>query len=116
MFICLSPGGQSMTVGAVPAERLLVGTGHGIHPFVRENAGWAPQPAMLPEEHISALLYEPTSRTLLAGTYGRAIFASTTDGEVFYSSDGGEHWRKIIRGIGPVSKSHHYRNLQSVAA
>ena len=38
-------------------------------------------------------------------------FAGTTDGDVFYSDDEGEHWQTIIKGIGAVSKSHHYVNL-----
>jgi hypothetical protein len=32
---------------------------------------------------------------------GAALFAGTTDGEVFYSTDEGESWEKIIQGIGP---------------
>jgi hypothetical protein len=42
---------------------------------------------------------------------GYAIFAGTTDGDVFCSDDGGNHWQTIIKGIGAVSKSHHYVNL-----
>ena len=42
---------------------------------------------------------------------GYAIFAGTTDGDVFYSDDEGERWQTIIKGIGPVSKSHHHHNL-----
>ena len=40
-----------------------------------------------------------------------ALFAGTTDGDVFYSEDEGEHWQTIIHGIGAVSKSHHHQNL-----
>ena len=47
---------------------------------------------------------------------GFALFAGTTDGEVFYSDDSGESWKKIIQGIGAVSKAHHYRNLAMSAA
>ena len=47
---------------------------------------------------------------------GAALFAGTTDGEVFYSTDEGESWVKIIQGIGPVSKAHHHENLQASAA
>ena len=42
---------------------------------------------------------------------GYALFAGTTDGDVFYSEDEGEHWTTIIQGIGAVSKSHHHINL-----
>ena len=47
---------------------------------------------------------------------GFALFAGTTDGEVFYSDDAGESWKKIIHGIGAISKSHHYQNLAMSAA
>ena len=33
MFICLSPGGQSLTVGESAKDRLLVGTVNGIFSF-----------------------------------------------------------------------------------
>ena len=59
-------------------------------------------------EHIRANI-EGMAMDVWNGGY--AIFAGTTDGDVFYSEDGGEHWQTIIKGIGPVSKSHHYHNL-----
>jgi photosystem II stability/assembly factor-like uncharacterized protein len=40
-----------------------------------------------------------------------SIFAATTAGEVFCSEDLGEHWKKIIGGLPPISKAGHYRNL-----
>lgn len=43
---------------------------------------------------------------------GFALFAGTTDGEVFFSEDEGEHWATIARDLAPVSKSGHYRGLR----
>lgn len=40
-----------------------------------------------------------------------ALFAGTTDGEVFYSDDEGDHWMKIVDGLPPISKWGHYRIL-----
>jgi len=40
------------------------------------------------------------------------LFAGTTDGEVFASDDEADHWTRIASGLAPVSKIHHYRNLQ----
>ena len=40
-----------------------------------------------------------------------SIFAATTSGEVFCSADLGEHWKKIIDDLPPISKGGHYRNL-----
>lgn len=41
-----------------------------------------------------------------------ALFAGTTDGDIFYSDDEGDHWEKIAEGLPPVSKGGHYRNLR----
>ncbi|HZT07401.1 MAG TPA: glycosyl hydrolase [Chloroflexota bacterium] len=43
---------------------------------------------------------------------GLQLFAGTTDGDVFYSEDEGEHWATIARSLPPVSKGGHYRNLR----
>lgn len=91
MFICISPGGQAITDGAEPKEMLLVGTARGIFSFARQNGSWKPKETLLPTEHISALLFEPSSRTLFAGTYGEALYAS---------GDLGKSWEKRDKGIG----------------
>ncbi|HEY2987772.1 MAG TPA: hypothetical protein VGL11_08600 [Candidatus Binatia bacterium] len=90
MFICLSPGGQTTTVGEAPRKTLLVGTADGIFAFARNGGSWTPQETFLPGEHISALLFEPSSRTLFAGTYGQALYAS---------KDFGRNWEKRYRGL-----------------
>jgi photosystem II stability/assembly factor-like uncharacterized protein len=40
------------------------------------------------------------------------LFAGTTDGDVFYSDDEGEHWSGIATGLPPISKHGHYKLLQ----
>ncbi|HEY1234230.1 MAG TPA: sialidase family protein [Candidatus Binatia bacterium] len=40
-----------------------------------------------------------------------AVFAATTSGEIFCSSDMGDSWEQIITGLPPISKAGHYRNL-----
>jgi photosystem II stability/assembly factor-like uncharacterized protein len=47
---------------------------------------------------------------------GFALFAGTTDGDVFYSCTEGDRWERIVQGIGPVSKAHHHHNLALSAA
>lgn len=91
MPICLSPGGQMMTVGAAPEDTLLVGTVDGVFSFARSGGAWTPQEKSLAGEHISALLFEPTSRTLFAGTFGEALYAS---------GDLGRNWERRDRGLG----------------
>jgi hypothetical protein len=39
---------------------------------------------------------------------GAALFAGTTDGEVFLSEDEGETWSTIARHVGAVSKGGHH--------
>lgn len=43
---------------------------------------------------------------------GYALFAATTDGEIFYSDDEGDRWSKIADNLPPVSKGGHYRALR----
>jgi photosystem II stability/assembly factor-like uncharacterized protein len=42
---------------------------------------------------------------------GFALVAGTTDGDVYFSEDEGEHWTTIASGLAPVSKGGHYRGL-----
>ena len=42
---------------------------------------------------------------------GSALFAGTTDGDVFASDDEGETWDTIARGVSPVSKGPHHLML-----
>ena len=90
MFVCLSPGGQMVTTGESPRDKLLVGTVDGIFPFVRRGDSWSSQETQLPGKHISAIIYEPASRMLFAGTYGAGLYAS---------KDLGKHWESSDRGI-----------------
>lgn len=46
---------------------------------------------------------------------GYALFGGTTDGDVLTSEDRGETWQTVVRGLDPVSKVGHYRNLQAAA-
>lgn len=91
MFVCLSPGGQTTTVGELPTDTLLVGTVKGIFSFVHRSGSWVAQGTFLPDHHISALISEPSSHTLFAGTYGGAIYASR---------DSGRSWERRDRSIG----------------
>ena len=80
-----------MTVGETPDDRLFIGTAHGVFSFERENASWGSQRCMLPDKHVSALIYEPSSQMIFAGSYGCAIYAS---------GDMGRSWDRRDQGIG----------------
>ncbi|MBI2367033.1 MAG: glycosyl hydrolase [Deltaproteobacteria bacterium] len=90
MFVCLSPGGQSLTTGETATEKLLVGTVRGIFSFLKQGGNWNRQETMLPDQHISAIIFEHSSQTLFAGSYNGAIFAS---------SDNGKNWQQRNQGI-----------------
>jgi photosystem II stability/assembly factor-like uncharacterized protein len=47
---------------------------------------------------------------------GFSLFAGTTDGEVFWSQDGGESWAQIAGGLAPIAKKHHDVSLVAAAA
>src|SRR3972149_4338810 len=63
MFVCLSPGGQSLTVGEAAQDKLLVGTVDGIFAFQKQGGSWLPQGTRIPGKHISSIFFEPASRT-----------------------------------------------------
>jgi photosystem II stability/assembly factor-like uncharacterized protein len=104
MFVCISPGGQITTVGETPTKRLLVGTTDGIYSFLHKNGDWNQLGTMLPGKHISALLFEPSSRALFAGTYGYELYAS---------ADLGKNWERRDQGIG--EREVYTLNCQEVA-
>ena len=91
MFVCLSPGGQSLTQGEVAKDKLLVGTVDGIFSFQKRNGSWEGQGAMVPGKHFSSIIFEPSSRTLFGGTYSCEIYAST---------DLSRTWERRDSGIG----------------
>ena len=68
MFICLSPGGQSITQGETPKEKLLVGTVDGIFAFHKRNGSWEGQGTMVPGKHFSSIIFEPVTQTLFGGS------------------------------------------------
>jgi hypothetical protein len=57
MFICLSPGGQSLTSGESQKDKLLVGTVGGIFSFQKSGAAWAQQETMVPGKHFSSIIF-----------------------------------------------------------
>src|SRR4030095_8472498 len=91
MFVCLSPGGQSLTVGEWAKDKLLVGTVRGIFFFVKNNGGWNQQETILPDQHISAIIFEPSTQTLFCGRYY---------GKILPSGDSGKSWEKRYQGTG----------------
>jgi photosystem II stability/assembly factor-like uncharacterized protein len=91
MFVCLSPGGQSLTSGESQTEKLLVGTVDGIFAYQKKGPSWVQQETMVPGKHFSSIIFEPATKTLFGGTYSCEIYAS---------SDLGKTWERRDSGIG----------------
>jgi photosystem II stability/assembly factor-like uncharacterized protein len=60
---------------------------------------------------IDSLRANIEAMCLTAWPGGSALFAGTTDGEVFASEDEATTWTRIASGLAPVSKAHHYQSL-----
>ena len=69
---------------------------------------WTDASTGLPEDRRANI----EAMSVAAYPNGFTLFAGNTDGEVFASDDEAEHWTRIAGGLAPVSKIHHYRNLQ----
>src|SRR6266536_2887011 len=91
MFVCLSPGGQSLTQGEVAKDKLLVGTVDGIFAFQKRGGSWESQGTKVPGKHFSSIIFEPSSQMLFGGTYSAEIYAS---------ADLGKNWERRDSGIG----------------
>jgi photosystem II stability/assembly factor-like uncharacterized protein len=68
---------------------------------------WEPASAGLPEP----LTANVEAMSIYAGPDGFSLFAGCTDGTVYCSDDGAQHWRSIAAELAPVSKVEHYRLL-----
>jgi photosystem II stability/assembly factor-like uncharacterized protein len=91
MFVCLSPGGQSLTTGESQLNKLLVGTTEGIFSFQKNGASWSKQETMVPGKHFSSIIFEPATQSLFGGTYSN---------EIYFSADLGKTWERRDSGIG----------------
>jgi photosystem II stability/assembly factor-like uncharacterized protein len=91
MYVCLSPGGQSLTQGETAKDKLLVGTVDGIFACQKRNGSWESLGAMVPGKHFSSIIFEPTAKMLFGGTYS---------GEIYASGDFGKTWEQRDSGIG----------------
>src|SRR3989442_15560281 len=82
MAITLSHGGPTIYRSPAPSRQVLVGTIEGVVCLERESggSGWRAARRTLTGKHIHALLLEPESGTLFAGSKHGSIVASTDGG------------------------------------
>jgi photosystem II stability/assembly factor-like uncharacterized protein len=92
MLACISPNGRASYVHDAPPTTLLVGTIDGVVTLERNEgqASWHRTASSLAGHQISALVTEPKSGRVFAGTAGRGLFTST---------DGGASWQLRTSGL-----------------
>jgi photosystem II stability/assembly factor-like uncharacterized protein len=91
MTIALSHGGPTIYNSSSRSDDVLVGTARGVVRISRRGSGWEATETTLEGKHIGALLIEPTSGKIFAGSY--------KDGSVDVSEDGGHTWRASDTGL-----------------
>lgn len=69
-------------VAFVPGVGIMVGTDVGVFQAPSPGAAWVPGPAGIPNVIVYDLIYVPGANMLVAGTYGRGMFAYTVGGDV----------------------------------
>ena len=91
MFVCLSPGGQSLTQGETPKRSC--SSAPSTEFFRSRNAAalGEVEGTLVPGKHFSSIIFEPTTQTLFGGTYS---------GEIYASADLGKTWERRDSGIG----------------
>ncbi len=68
-------------IAFVPGVGVMVGTDVGVFQTASPGSSWTSGPAGLPNVIVHDLVYAPGANLLLAGTYGRGMFAYTVGGE-----------------------------------
>src|SRR5688572_4164660 len=94
MTIALSHGGRTVYRSGSRSQEVLVGTAEGIVTIERADDGWRVAAETLAGKHISAILIEPESAMIFAGSYNDGLYASR---------DGGSTWDRSDHGIGETN-------------
>lgn len=92
MVTCLSPGGNNVTLSQEPSKLVLVGTTKGVYILQRRDSSksWEICGQSIPQCHIHALVFEPSSGLIFAGVHKGTIYAS---------ADLGKNWELRDKGI-----------------
>jgi hypothetical protein len=69
-------------IAFVPGVGIMVGTDVGVFQASSPGTSWVAGPAGIPNVIVQDLIYAPGANLLVAGTYGRGMFAYTVGGDV----------------------------------
>jgi hypothetical protein len=69
-------------IAFVPGVGIMVGTDVGVFQAPSPGASWISGPAGIPNVIVQDLIYVPGATLLVAGTYGRGMFAYTVGGDI----------------------------------
>jgi photosystem II stability/assembly factor-like uncharacterized protein len=91
MAIGLSHGGTNVYSSSRRSRQVWVGTQDGLVLFERaDNGEWREAARALRGQHISSIIFEPTTGTMFAGAFFGSVHAS---------ADGGKSWQRRDNGI-----------------
>ncbi|HLY64899.1 MAG TPA: hypothetical protein VKU60_05135 [Chloroflexota bacterium] len=90
MPVCLSHGGPSLHRSPAPADELFIATTDGLIRAQRADGGsWSVTDQQLNGKHVAAIMIEPVSGLMLAGTHGQGLYASEDQGKSWARRDNG---------------------------
>jgi photosystem II stability/assembly factor-like uncharacterized protein len=91
MSVALSHGGTNVYSAPEPSRQLWVGTQDGLVCLEKSDQGqWRESQRALRGQHISSIVFEPTTATIFAGAFFGSVHAS---------DDGGRTWERRDTGI-----------------
>ena len=91
MALTLSHGGDTIFTSSSPSDEVWIGTMEGVVLITRNGtgAGWEVSRRGLTDKHIHAVIVEPVSGTIFAGSIRDSIYASDDEGHTWERRDNG---------------------------
>ncbi|HEY8693131.1 MAG TPA: hypothetical protein VIR57_10365 [Chloroflexota bacterium] len=95
MTIGVSHGGSNVYVSEAASKSVLVGTKNGVVALERSGGHWEVAYQALPGLHISSIVVEPATGTILAGAFFGSVYASTDEGRTWEQRGDGLTYKDV---------------------
>jgi photosystem II stability/assembly factor-like uncharacterized protein len=95
MTIGVSHGGANVYASDAASTTVLVGTNDGVATLDRSGGSWEVSRQTLPGRHVSSIVVDPSSGTILAGAFFGSVYASTDGGQTWEARDEGLAYKDI---------------------